>query len=393
MKNLIIGTTAMNRPTLHNDTIKSWNDYFMKSDFNITWVINIDTNDILPFTWDETKDNFRNIIDDKIKIKFLPKKKSNFFTSCLVVSDKIINYVDNNNLNEDNTYVFWLEDDWILNQNVLNEFDKNLDYFLRFMNEYDRKLVFVNFSGLRENYFWALAPCFLKLYAFKKLHYEGWKVCDEYNLQNWDYYKGDPESLAGFWFLKRIYKNLSERTTKTFPCINIVFKKLNAKYDLHAYFNWEKSRNLILENYKDQEITLQNVLNEKNIIKFIKQQRPNKYIFIRTKPKLTYDIGRNYMKTFIDLKNLDYPLIHIKNFNPQYNNPIINIKTNDSITFTFNNHSENINFILNNIYKLKYGSNEQFNETNIIFKKNNDSILGNYTFTFDDPQKYPQIII
>ena len=70
---LLIGTTSINRPFLHKDNIKEWSDFFVKNNsFKIKWFINIDAIESIPFSWEETKKNYENIIDHSIEIIFLP---------------------------------------------------------------------------------------------------------------------------------------------------------------------------------------------------------------------------------------------------------------------------------------------------------------------------------
>ena len=67
MKNIIIATTACNRPDLHNESIKDWLKWIYqldKCEYSIKWFINIDINKQLPDTYEETETNFKNIIEE-----------------------------------------------------------------------------------------------------------------------------------------------------------------------------------------------------------------------------------------------------------------------------------------------------------------------------------------
>jgi hypothetical protein len=83
-KNIIIGTTAINRPVLHNDIMPDWIEWIsqLREEYTITWFINIDIIDKLEPTFDETMNNFLNILKsyDRIKPVFLRHEegKGNF---------------------------------------------------------------------------------------------------------------------------------------------------------------------------------------------------------------------------------------------------------------------------------------------------------------------------
>ena len=151
------------------------------------------------------------------------------------------------------------------------------------MNDY----TFINFTFIRLNYIWALAPSFMKIKGFINLHYKGWKQTKDNNIN------GDPEHLLGKYFLNQIpfdcknLKNISiinqkYSDSKTFPC-----------------FEWINSKIIFLDkkinpNYRKNEIKCTDILD------FIK----NDYVFIRISPTFVIDgvnYGRNYMKK-INLK-------------------------------------------------------------------------------------------
>ena len=62
------------------------------------------------------------------------------------------------------------------------------------MNDY----TFINFTFIRLNYIWALAPSFMKIKGFINLHYKGWKQTKDNNIN------GDPEHLLVKYFLNQI---------------------------------------------------------------------------------------------------------------------------------------------------------------------------------------------
>ena len=60
MTNLIIGTTAINRPELHSDIFPDWIDRIdkiNKDNYQVKWFINIDNIEKLGITFEETKEN------------------------------------------------------------------------------------------------------------------------------------------------------------------------------------------------------------------------------------------------------------------------------------------------------------------------------------------------
>ena len=97
MKTILIGTTSVNRPALHENNIPDWYIWINSLDkkkYDIRWFINIDMVEKLNFTYDETKTNYETIIKD-IPITFLqhPEGKGNFLKACKRVSQTIEKYV------------------------------------------------------------------------------------------------------------------------------------------------------------------------------------------------------------------------------------------------------------------------------------------------------------
>ena len=65
MNNLIIGTTAINRPELHSDIFPdwlNWIDKINKDKYQVKWFINIDFIEKLGKTFEETKENISTFI-------------------------------------------------------------------------------------------------------------------------------------------------------------------------------------------------------------------------------------------------------------------------------------------------------------------------------------------
>ena len=199
MINIIIATTALNRPELHNDNIKDWFNLLNtldKEKYNLIWFINIDIIDKLNSSYNDTKTNFENIINN-IPLKFYECEdgKGNFLKACKRLSSNIEIYVESNNI-KDNTKIIWLEDDWKLNYNI------NLDDLISY---YSTKNSVIMLNFFRNNYIHALAPSISDYNIWSKLHLKAWKNQIDHI---------DPEHCVGLYYLnnfdniKKNYINL-----------------------------------------------------------------------------------------------------------------------------------------------------------------------------------------
>ena len=122
MKHFIIGTTAINRPTLHNNVIKEWMEWFLElgDATKMIWFINIDYIEKLESSIEDTKANLNKIIEDRIEVRYLesPTGKGNFLEACKRISTNIKQYIQSLGLSNDEKNelkILWLEDDWKLN--------------------------------------------------------------------------------------------------------------------------------------------------------------------------------------------------------------------------------------------------------------------------------------
>ena len=132
-KEIIIGTTSINRPSLHINNIPKWYNWINSIDknyYNITWFINIDWINKLCFTIEETQKNFKNIIKD-IDIIFLNSETntSNFLEACKRIGLNIEKYVNEKNFILSDVIIIWLEDDWQLNNDIIS-LDKIITSYL-----------------------------------------------------------------------------------------------------------------------------------------------------------------------------------------------------------------------------------------------------------------------
>lgn len=118
-KEILIGTTSINRPILHSDNIPGWYEWINSVDknlYNLTWFINIDLIEKLESTVEETKTNYKNIIKD-INTVFLESDtgKGNFLQACKRIAFNIEKHVEENKIPHSDVIIIWLEDDWKLN--------------------------------------------------------------------------------------------------------------------------------------------------------------------------------------------------------------------------------------------------------------------------------------
>jgi hypothetical protein len=281
MKNIIIGSTSINRPQLHNTNISKWFNWINnvdKSKYNLKWFINIDYIEKLEISVEETQKNYESLIK-QIPLKFLNSgdEKGNFLKACQRVSSNIESYILENNYNDDDCIIIWLEDDWKLN-------DENIP-LQELIENYLGNFSYINLSFLKPNYIHALAPSIISYGLWKKLHLQAWK-----NQKN----HIDPEHCAGLYFLKHFmkYEQLTNITL-----IN-KYKKINKDFFNQGFLNYEKSYYIYDTDNEN------NIINEKNIKKKeYKQFVKDKIIFIRITSGMCNDIGRKYMESLNLIKD------------------------------------------------------------------------------------------
>lgn len=279
-KEIIIGTTSINRPTLHSDNIPGWYEWINSVDkniYNLKWFINIDWIEKLVSTIEETKKNYKNIIKD-IPITFLESEtgKGNFLQACKRVSSNIEQYVKENNFNSSDVIIIWLEDDWRLNPtNIpLSELIEN----------YLSNFTLINLSFIRSNYIHALAPSIINFELWSKLHLKAWKRQTD-NI--------DPEHCVGLFFVHNYSK---------YECINnitIIGKKnIDENYFNQKFFNYEKSY-YTFDSNNFNLVTNNRYIKKEDIKEFCK----DKITFIRITPSMCNDMGRNFMNNLDIFKN------------------------------------------------------------------------------------------
>jgi len=285
MKYLIIGTTAINRPVLHSDNIKEWLEWIdtiAKSDWDIIWFVNVDYIINLRFTYDETVENFKRLNLPRIKLIFLKQKQANFLHACQRISKKIKKYVESNNISVEDVKVFWMEDDWKLNVSIA----KNINLEL-LLNNFLHKKHMINFTFIRNNYLWALAPSIISYDLFIELFYSGWdrQINDI-----------DPEHCIGL-YARELYGKPDDYVNITF-----INKKIDAGFFTQQFLNFKNSYHTF---YNKAYFIGTNGERYMELNKLMSNNFPNKPVFIRLTPNMTIDgcnYARNFMETHANLK-------------------------------------------------------------------------------------------
>jgi hypothetical protein len=179
----IIGTTAINRPDLHNIVLPKWKKWLLGGcGGKIKWFINIDILEYLNESYETTKKNFENLLDDsRIELIILGQQYDKFLGACKNLSENIKTYVENRGLDKNNLKIIWLEDDWDLVEDPpsFSELEK-----------YCGGMTHLNLSGIKNNYIWALAPSILTYDFWLSIFYEAWKnqlidLCPEKSVGNY----------------------------------------------------------------------------------------------------------------------------------------------------------------------------------------------------------------
>jgi hypothetical protein len=276
---IIIGTTAINRPYLHKDNIKEWYEWINsidKNKYNINWFINIDIVEKLEATVEETILNFKEIIQE-IPTNFLVSSENNgnFLKACKNIAINIEEFIDENDFDDDKIIIIWLEDDWKLNNNNIS--------LQEIIETYLSNLTYINLSFIRSNYIHALAPSIIHWNLWKQIHFEAW-INQENHI--------DPEHCIGLYFINKFgrYQNIQ----------NITVINKNIKKD---YFNQEfLCKDKSYYTYHNEKYNI--FKNKKYLDKDkIKEFCENIITFIRISPSFCID-GVNYGRNFMEKNNL-----------------------------------------------------------------------------------------
>lgn len=271
---IIIGTTAINRPELHSDNMGEWYNWINaldKTKYNINWFINVDYIPKLEKSTEETIQNFQKIIQE-IPTHFFTcdANGGNFLQACKRISSNIVEFITKNELNQDKIAIIWLEDDWKLSPNNI-PLQEILEIYLG-------KMACINLSYLRENYIHALAPSIIHWNLWKQVHLAAWTKQESHI---------DPEHCVGKYFITNFgkYKHIQN--------ITIINKKIQEAYFKQEFIYRDKSYNT----YYDEKYAI--LKNEKNIdkteiINFCKDT----ITFLRITPSFCQDYGRSFMEKY-----------------------------------------------------------------------------------------------
>ena len=187
---LIILTTAINRPSLHNISFNNYKE-FMPKNINILWIINIDYvkfNDNSVITeLSTTKDNILNIFSDfkNITFDFILNEKGNFNKAVR----NITNYASSN-ISKTCKAILYLEDDWysIRKFSITELINSNIDIIKLYNDGDPRKKLSFQPSIIKPHVWYCMFYQKLKKVFDDDIDPE--KICqliDEINNFNWAY--------------------------------------------------------------------------------------------------------------------------------------------------------------------------------------------------------------
>lgn len=271
--NIIIATTAINRPLLHQDVLPDWIEYIKTSNCNLKWFVNVDYVEKLKISREETIENIKKIAGE-INVEFIENEdKGNFLLACKKLSNKILEYYVAEKLTEENTFIFWLEDDWKLNKSVEKI---SLE---RLINRYMTKHCHIDLTFNRNNYIWALAPCLLSFNMWKNIFYDGW-VKQEKLI--------DPEHCLGLHSIKMLGKAIDYNN------LTIMSRKIDEKYFERGFLKQKNSYYIYDKKEYSCGTEKDNLIDDLDCFE-------DKYLFVRITPTYCIDgckYGRNFMEKF-----------------------------------------------------------------------------------------------
>jgi len=271
---IIIGTTAINRPELHSDNMGEWYNWINsldKTKYNINWFINVDYIPKLEKSTEDTIQNFKKIIQEiPTHFSICDANGGNFLKACKRVSSNIAEFITKKKLDQDKIAIIWLEDDWKLSPNNIP--------LQELLETYLGNLSCINLSYLRENYVHALAPSIINWNLWKQVHLAAWTKQESHV---------DPENCAGLHFIKNFGKYINVQN------ITIINKNIQENYFKHEFLCREKSYNV----YHDSKYAI--LKNKKNIDRTqVFEFCENKITFLRITPSFCSDIGREFMNKY-----------------------------------------------------------------------------------------------
>jgi hypothetical protein len=288
LSELIIGTTAINRPPLHTNIFYGWLKWLaplaLSQNIKLTWFINIDIIEKLPFTYEETQKNIQNILIehklDKIyNVYFLKSETGNFLNACKRIGNAIIHYVFDNKIMHNKLRIMWLEDDWKFNDHFIEKIDINY-----LINTLSINRTHINLTFIRNNYIWALAPSIIDYELWIDIYYKAW-MCQLSN--------ADPEYCAGNYYIK-MYGSVDDIYN-----ITVIWRKEQPKYLKRAHINYKNSLYMLIDENENSELI---DIDKRYISKErFKKTFGKKNTFIRITPTFCIDgvnYGRDFMKKY-----------------------------------------------------------------------------------------------
>lgn len=289
--NIVIGTTSINRPLLHNDIFPDWLTWITnlnKDKYKISWFINIDIIKELNVSYAETEENYKKIVNDlncDVNLNFLKCENNcgNFLKACKRLATNIYSYVESLG-NKDDTKIIWLEDDWKLDPSKTININDLIE-------TYSGNMTTINLTYIRQNYVHALAPSIISYNLWKNLHYSVW-INQEVNI--------DPEHCVGKYCLEK-YGKYTHLTN-----ITLVNREINDAFLAQRYVNEVNSYYSYTDNiYKIKES--EKFVDKSQIIDKFK----DRLTFIRITPTVCIDYGRKFMEERNLFKNKG---VHNDNF-------------------------------------------------------------------------------
>jgi hypothetical protein len=276
---IIIGTTAINRPELHSDNMGEWYNWINsldKTKYNINWFINVDYIQKLEKSTEDTILNFQKIIQE-IPTHFCTcgETGGNFLQACKRVSFNIAEFITKKQLDQDKIAIIWLEDDWKLSPDSIP--------LQELLETYLGKMACINLSYIRENYVHALAPSIINWNLWKRMHLVAWTKQEAHI---------DPEHCVGVYFNETFgkYKNVQN--------ITIINRQIKEDYLQQKFLCREKS----YYTYHNEKYNI--LKNEKQIYKSnIPEFCKDTITFLRITPSFCQD-GVNYGRNFMEKYNI-----------------------------------------------------------------------------------------
>lgn len=294
---LLIITTAITRPDIHNISFPSITHLFNNLDIQIKWFINVDTYENNNISPEETIKNLKKILSS-FDVTYNITDKSDFFNAVNISMQFVSENIT------PTTAVFWLEDDWIFNDKY--ELDLNNIFNLYLCDYCYISLVFNKLGSF---------PPFIADY----------KLFKTYILPTFTNPKReeDPEDLCRRGIRRRYMKmnKICRYFLLDYPIIDETFDKqelLDALLEKETYYNKSNEHYLVISQniqtdilnkfYRLQQIEKQSIkiCSYNDFTKMIKNNsESSKYINIirfgkyDLKNKYFIDIGRDWKKNMI----------------------------------------------------------------------------------------------